>query len=87
MLAGGSQAHGIRTNSAETKFANDTSPFSCHCTSVLDARWLCFLVETGELELSLISNMGRELCIAGDIEIRPAQEFVVPERLPVCHVS
>lgn len=45
------------------------------------------MVEFSELELSLVSDMGRELSITGNIEVRPAQEFVVPERLPVCHVS
>lgn len=72
MLTGGLQAHSIRTNSAETKLANDASPSSCHRASVLDACWLGFLVEFSELELSLVSDMGWELSIAGDIEIRPA---------------
>ena len=60
------------TNSAKTKLANNPSPFSCHRASVLDACRLGFMVEFGELELSLVSDMGRELSITGDIEVRPA---------------
>jgi hypothetical protein len=60
------------TDSAETKLANNPSPSSCHCASVLDACWLGFVVEFGELELSLVSDLGRELSITGNIEVRPA---------------
>lgn len=60
------------TNSAKTKLANNPSSSSCHCAPVLDACRLGFMVEFGELELRLVSDIGRELSITGDIEVRPA---------------